>query len=139
MISILKVSFHTFLGSSLFLFFFFLFFFYPFLSYLETKKKKGLFFGLHLPYIINVSFIAFLSSIFLGITPQFLLFLLWPIVFSSYDFYAPFWKNYNFVLMSCKFPGLQFPCVAFNSRNIQIMLTKYPNMSKTARVYFGVL
>ena len=50
----------------------------------------------------------------------------WPIVSSIYDFEAPFWTNYKIVLKSCKFPGLSFPCFAFNSRNSQIMLTKYP-------------
>ena len=69
-----------------------------------------------------------------------MLFPLWPLILSTYDFYAPFWPNYKFVLVSCKISGFSnFHVLHLNYEKFKIFLQNTLNMSKTARVYFRVL
>ena len=58
---------------------------------------------------------------------------------STYDFYAPILANYIFVLEFCNFPGLSFPGFAFDLRNSQIRLTKYPkHVENDYGIFWGV-
>ena len=113
---------------------------------------------------ISISFYYLLASNLLGITQQFLLFLLWPIVFSFFFFFF-FWINNNlfqkgktqqksFQIMTFKplfgpitilfssfvtFRVSRFPVSYLTHETVKLCLQNTLNMSKTARVYFGVL
>ena len=69
-----------------------------------------------------------------------MLFLLWPLILSTHDFYAPFLTNDNFVLMSCKIFGFfNFYVSHLNYEKLNLCLPNTLNMLKTTRVYFEVL
>ena len=50
-----------------------------------------------------------------------------------------FWTNYNFVLNSCTFRVSHFPVSHLTYETVKLGLQNTLNMSKTTRVYFGVL
>ena len=58
---------------------------------------------------------------------------------STYDFYAPILANYIFVLNCCNFRVSHFRVSHLTRETVKLCLQNTLNMSKTARVYFGVL
>ena len=90
-------------------------------------------------FIVKLSLICLIVLPLLLIALQFLLFPLWPLILSTYDFYVPFLSIYNFVLMSCTFGFLNFHVSYLNYEKFNLCLQNTLNMSKTTRVYFGVL
>ena len=69
-----------------------------------------------------------------------MLFPLWPLILSTYDFYVPFLKIYNFVLMSCTISEfLNFHVSHLNYEKFNLCLQNTLKMLKTTRVYFGML
>ena len=82
-----------------------------------------------LPICISSSFYCILASHLLGIISQFLLFLLWP-------HFGPITKlSLSFVT----FRVSRFPVSHLTHETIKLGLQNTLNMSKTTRVYFGVL
>ena len=83
------------------------------------------------------SFLVFHFLLFVFQIPKIVF---WPIISLIHVFDALFWTIYDFVLHSCKISRfINFYISAVNLRKFQFMPTKYPNMLKTTRVYFGVL
>ena len=69
-----------------------------------------------------------------------MLFPLWPLILSTYDFYVPFLTIYNFVFMSCTISMLlNFHVSHLNYEKFNLCLQNTLNMLKTTRVYFGAL
>ena len=57
----------------------------------------------------------------------------------SMTFKPHFWTNYNFVLNSCTFRVSHFLVSHLTYETVKLGLQNTLNMSKTTRVYFGVL
>ena len=78
---------------------------------------------------ISSSFYCILASHLLGIISQFLLFLLWP----------HFGQIIKLSLSFITFRVSHFPVSHLTYETVKLGLQNTPNMSKTTRVYFGVL
>ena len=89
-----------------------------------------------LKVFINCLIVLQLLTIWLSISHYVVL----ASILINYDFYAPFFTNDNIVLKSCtNFGYLNFHFSHLTYENFNLCLQNTLNLSKTTRVYFGVL
>ena len=82
---------------------------------------------------------ALWSPLFLGITPQFQLFILWPQFLLTLTFRPLFGQITILSLSFVTFRVSHFHVSYLTHETFKLRLQNTLNMSKTARVYFGVL